>query len=47
MLPPSRLLRIEAGAGKKRVPRTESHKVLNLRARKKVGFSLYGEHIML
>lgn len=27
-------LRIEAGAGKKRVPRTESHKVRNLRARK-------------
>eukprot|EP00250_Pteridium_aquilinum_P011513 c20117_g1_i4 orf=76-588(+) len=29
-------LRIEAGAGKKRVPRTESHKVLNLRSQKKL-----------
>lgn len=29
-------LTIEAGAGKKRVPRTDSHKVLNLRAQKKL-----------
>eukprot|EP00250_Pteridium_aquilinum_P011512 c20117_g1_i1 orf=76-429(+) len=40
-------LRIEAGAGKKRVPRTESHKVLNLRSQKKDAAKKLGETIAM